>query len=99
MKNLWRPALWILAIAAVSACLAAFTPLSFWAVLAIIVGSVLINGLVATVEDDLPGGFNNPNGKSTPRYATTFGWAVRGVGLVAGVFILVALGLHFFGPR
>jgi hypothetical protein len=99
MNNLRRPALWILAIAAVSACLAAFTPLSFWALLAIIVGSVLVNGLLATVEDDLPGGFNNPSGKSTPRYAAAFGWIVRGVGLLAGAFILVMLSLHFFAPR
>lgn len=99
MNNPWRPALWILVIAAASACLAAFTPLSIWAALAIIAGSVLINGLLATVEDDLPGGFNNPNGTSTPRYATALGWIVRGLGLLAGSFILVMLGLHFFGPQ
>ena len=31
--------------------------------------ALLINGLVATLEDDLPGGFNNPHGTDTPRYA------------------------------
>jgi hypothetical protein len=31
--------------------------------------ALLANGLVATLEDDLPAGFNNPDGSATPRYA------------------------------
>ncbi|MDQ1552466.1 MAG: hypothetical protein QOD50_1888 [Actinomycetota bacterium] len=38
-----------------------------WALL-IAVFAVLVNGVVATLEDDLPGGFNNPDGTSTPEY-------------------------------
>jgi hypothetical protein len=34
----------------------------------IVVGAVFANGLLATVEDDLPGGFNNPDGSATPPY-------------------------------
>ena len=37
----------------------------------ILVAAVLVNGFVATVEDDLPGGFNNPDGTLTPIYAQT----------------------------
>ena len=99
MNNLRRSAFWILAIAAASAAIAAFTPLSFWAVLAILAGSILVNGLFATFEDDLPGGFNNPDGKATPRYTVVLGWVVRGLGLLAGMFIAAMLGLHFFGSR
>lgn len=35
----------------------------------VLVASVLVNGFVATLEDDLPGGFDNPDGTETPRYA------------------------------
>ena len=38
-----------------------------WALL-IAIFAVLGNGLLATLEDDLPGGFNNPDGTSTPEY-------------------------------
>lgn len=31
---------------------------------------MLVNGLLATLEDDLPGGFNNPDGTATPVYAS-----------------------------
>jgi hypothetical protein len=34
--------------------------LGFWWALAIILVAILINGVVAAVEDELPGGFNNP---------------------------------------
>ena len=37
-----------------------FTGFSFWAALAILVISMLINGIVADAEDNAPGGFNNP---------------------------------------
>jgi hypothetical protein len=43
--------------------------LSFLAVAAIVTAAILINGLIATLEDDMPGGFNNPDGANTPRYA------------------------------
>ena len=31
--------------------------------------ALLVNGFIATVEDELPGGFNNPDGTQTPPYA------------------------------
>jgi hypothetical protein len=34
--------------------------LSFWVSFAIAWAAVLVNGLIATVEDESPGGFNNP---------------------------------------
>lgn len=30
--------------------------------IAIVVGAVVVNGLIATLEDELPGGFTNPDG-------------------------------------
>lgn len=32
----------------------------FWAAVVVVVLSILVNGLIATVEDEQPGGYNNP---------------------------------------
>jgi hypothetical protein len=37
-----------------------FFGLTFGAAFAVILIAVLVNGWLATVEDDMPGGFNNP---------------------------------------
>jgi len=56
-------------IASVSVLVNRLTNLGFWPVFSITVFAFLLNGFVATLEDDLPGGFNNQDGTSTPRYA------------------------------
>jgi hypothetical protein len=64
--------------------------LPFWSMLGIFIAVILVNGLIATVEDDLPGGFNNPNGDATPRYlvlARLFLWTFAGL-----VAVCLALG-------
>jgi hypothetical protein len=57
----------------------------------IILAAILLNGLVATVEDDLPGGFNNPEGTNTPRYINKLN-ALSGI-----VVIALALGIATVG--
>ena len=37
----------------------------------------LINGYLAVLEDDMPGGFNNPDGTRTPPYVDTVGLIAR----------------------
>lgn len=32
------------------------------------VAAILINGLLITIEDDMPGGWSNPDGSEPPRY-------------------------------
>jgi hypothetical protein len=59
---------WAFAVA-VAGTLAWRRRLPFWPVLATVLIALLVNGLLATLEDDLPGGFNNPDGTSTPVYA------------------------------
>jgi hypothetical protein len=76
-----------------------FAKLNFWACLGITAGAVVVNGLVATLEDDLPGGFNNPDGKHTPRYAVITGWVLRGLLVALILFCFLGLGLYFFGSR
>jgi hypothetical protein len=52
--------------------------------------TLVANGLFATLEDDLPGGFNNPDGSATPRYARVL------TGLTRGAFPLLCLLLAAF---
>jgi len=48
---------------AVGAALHYFGGICFWYGVAIGAGALLVNGIIATVEDDMPGGFNNPKPK------------------------------------
>jgi len=83
-------------ISAIAAAISYFSGLGYWLVFAIVAGAVLFNGFVATVEDDLPGGFNNPDGTDTPRYIGVVTWAARGIVLLSvglTVFVLVLWGL------
>jgi hypothetical protein len=60
------------------------------------VAAVLVNGLLATLADDLPGGFNNPDGAATPLYASRIGSAgkwVLSIALVAFAIVFVQSGL------
>jgi hypothetical protein len=99
MNGFRLPAIFLLVVAAISAGIATATEWSFWWIFAIAGAAILSNGLFATLEDDLPGGINNSDGKSTPKYVVVVGWVVRGVGLLAGAFVIVMLGLHFWGTR
>jgi hypothetical protein len=70
--------------------------LSFLPVLALTVAAVLVNGLLATLEDDLPGGFNNPDGTATPVYASrtaSFGKWVVSIALIVFAIAFVQSGL------
>jgi hypothetical protein len=82
----------------IAATVSHFAQLNFWLCLAITGGALLVNGWLATLEDDLPGGFNDPDGKRTPRYAIIT-WVVRAVGVALLLLLLLILGLSFFGSR
>jgi hypothetical protein len=76
----------------------------FWGAVAISVGALGVNALILTLEDDLPGGFNNPDGRSTPPYVGRLNLGLRIVfGLVvASAALMLALGglrLGEFTPR
>ena len=66
----------------------------FWWVIPVAAAALVINGLLATLEDDLPGGLNNPDGGNPHRYVKTVGWVVRGLGIAGVVTILLLLGLN-----
>jgi hypothetical protein len=46
--------------AIIAALVSYFSQLSFWILFPIVIVAVLINGLIATWEDQRPGGFENP---------------------------------------
>jgi hypothetical protein len=94
MKKLveWRVFLPTIAVLAAVALGASYLlGFSFLPVFVLTVAAVLVNGLLATLEDDLPGGFNNPDGTATPAYASRIALAGRWVLGVA----LVAFGIAF----
>lgn len=94
-----RPVLWLLAVAVLSAAVAVVAGWHFWWVFGVAALAILANGFLATLEDDLPGGFDNPDGRSTPKYVAVVRWVVRGVGVLAGLLVAGILALHFFGAR
>ncbi|WP_304360006.1 hypothetical protein [Collimonas fungivorans] len=99
MKRALWPTVWLLVAAMLAAVLAAISGLRFWWAFLIVVAAILINGWVATLEDELPGGLNNPNGTHTPRYATLTGRIIRILGIILALLCLAAVGVYFFGSR
>jgi hypothetical protein len=99
MKRALWPTVWLFVVAMLAAVFAAISELRFWWAFLIVVVAILINGWAATLEDDLPGGFNNPDGTHTPKYAIVTGWIIRILGVVLVLSCLAALGVYFFGSR
>ncbi len=97
MKRALLPTVSLLVVAVLAAGLSAISKLPLWWAFLIVAGAILINGWVATLEDDLPGGLND--GTDTPRYAVVTGWVIRGLGIVLALLCLTALGLYFFAAR
>ena len=81
----------------VAFALHAFSGMPLWIAFAIVVSAMLLNGLAATLEDDLPGGFNNPDGTETPPYVAKVRWTARVIAIVALLLSAVASALFFYG--
>ena len=96
-KKLLIPIIVWSVVIAVAFGLSRWASLNFWVMLAIVAGGVLINGFVVTLEDDLPGGFNNPDGTQTPGYARITAKIVRGLFVVFVLLCIVVLGLWAWG--
>jgi len=93
MGHLKLPLIVFAVIATLSALVSRWSGLGFWVTVGILSAAWLINGVVAVVEDDVPGGFNNPDGTSTPRYVVVLKWVGRGfIGIaIAGCVALAGL--------
>jgi hypothetical protein len=90
MGRLKLPLIVLAVIATLSALVSRWSGLGFWATVAIFGAAWLVNGVVAVVEDDVRGGFNNPDGSSTPRYVVVLKWVGRGF---IGMAIVGCVGL------
>lgn len=99
MKRAVLTAIWLGVVALIGAGLAAISGMAFWWAFLIVAAAILINGWVATLEGDLPGGFNNPDGTHTPRYAVVTGWVVRGLGAVLVLLFAVVLVISLMSAR
>ena len=96
-KKLLIPIIVWSVVIAVAFGLSRWASLNFWVMLAIVAGGVLINGFVVTLEDDLPGGFNNPDGTQPPGYTRITAKIVRGLFVVFVLLCIVVLGLWAWG--
>jgi hypothetical protein len=99
MRRAFWTSVWLLVVALIAAGFSALSRLPFWWAFLIVAGAILVNGWVATLEDDLPGGFDNPDGTHTPRYVRVVTWVVRTIEVILGIMITGALFLYFFGSR
>ncbi len=82
------------AAALIALLVSAFTTLGFWPVFVIVVIAVLVNGVVATVEDEMPGGFNNPQSALPLPLVTPQRWK-----LWLCAVMLVVCGASFYAPE
>jgi hypothetical protein len=96
-KTLLLPLLSWSVITIIAFAISYWAGLNYYVVFAIVAGAVLVNGFVATLEDDLPGGFNNPDGSQTPRYARVTVIAARSILVVFVVACIIVLGLWALG--
>jgi hypothetical protein len=69
------------------------------ATLAILLIGWPLCGTLITIDDDLPGGWSNPDGKATPEWKMLWWWAdlllVRGAIVAMALFIEDAVAGHF----
>ncbi|MEI8028161.1 MAG: hypothetical protein WCH35_00095 [Comamonadaceae bacterium] len=79
----------------VGGLVAAFTPAKWLAASLWISAALYINGSLATVEDALPGGFDNPDGSATPPIAKGTGATKYALQSLAVTLGLPALGCYF----
>jgi uncharacterized membrane protein YccC len=56
--------IWLGLCGAVGTLVAYFSSMSFWASFAIAAVALITNSVIAEVEDNAPGGFNNPESKT-----------------------------------
>ena len=80
-----------------------FLGVPFLPAFVVLVAAVLINGFVATLEDDSPGGFNNPDGTETPSYVHVTGRVVKWLAAAvlsafAVAFLITGLGVEADAP-
>jgi hypothetical protein len=95
--NFKLAAVFLVVVGAIAGVASFFLDAGYWFMFFIVTAALLVNGFIATVEDDLLGGFNNPDGTDTPRYISVVTWVVRATGLAALGLTVFMLALWRFG--
>jgi hypothetical protein len=67
-----------------------FLDIPSWLTLACLIIAWPLVGTLITIDDDLPGGWSNPDGKSVPEWRTLWWWA--DLLLVRGALVVIAFG-------
>jgi hypothetical protein len=62
-RRLLYIAIWLLICGLAGLVAARFFDLGFWLIIAITAGALILNGVIAEIEDRSPGGFLNPRKK------------------------------------
>jgi len=76
------------------------TKLEFWWSFLIVAVAIAINGIVATLEDDLPEGFNSPTEKTVrSRISIITSWVIRGMGAVMAVILIVTICMNYLNKH
>jgi hypothetical protein len=78
----------------VGGLVAAFTPAKWLAAALWVSAALFINGSFATVEDALPGSFENPDGSATPAFAKGLGATKFALVSLAITAVLACLGFY-----
>lgn len=95
----WFIVLPLLIISVIAAGVAMATGIWFWWAFLIVAIALLVNGFVIALEEDLPGGFHNPDGTATPQWVRVAGWMLRGLGAVLLLLSAAAIYLGVYGAR
>jgi hypothetical protein len=53
--------IWLVVVVVLAFAVHEMSTLNFWVALVLVIGAMLVNGYIAAIEDDWPGGFNNPD--------------------------------------
>ena len=84
--------IWLVICGAIALGIMAVADVSFLTAFAVAVLALMVNGVVAEIEDRAPGGFLNSDGTNTPRWLSVGSVVARSIG---GVIVL-ATGIALF---
>lgn len=91
MKSFRRYVTTLAVMAAISVALRLICGISNGITLVVLLVGWPLGGMLTTIDDDMPGGWSNPDGKSIPEWKMLWWWAdlllVRGAIIVLAIFL------------
>jgi hypothetical protein len=83
----------IAVIALLAGGVSGLSEINFWLIFLVMFGSILFTGIITALEDDMPGGYNNPDGTDTPKNTKVMSWIFRAfivLAVLSGTFTFIA---------